>query len=80
MYYHYSHFSQNRVSVASFKSCDKFSYNTLASVVSESTELQFHIIKHIRDGPSGRSPPEVLGSNPTLVMDVCLFRVLYVVR
>jgi len=31
-------------------------------------------------GPSGRSPAEIVGSNPTGGMDVCLLRVLCVVR
>ena len=31
-------------------------------------------------GPNGRSPVEIVGSNPTGVMDVCLLRVLCVVR
>jgi len=31
-------------------------------------------------GPSGRSPAEIVGSNPTGGMDACLLWFLYVVR
>jgi len=35
---------------------------------------------HFTAGPSGRSPAEIVGSNPVGGIDVCLLLVLYVIR
>jgi len=41
---------------------------------------EIRILISLRAGPSGRSPAEIVGSNPTRGMDVCLLWVLCVVR